>query len=341
MEAQNHLNALHRAQKQTSLAEIIQKLEETCSECNPLTPISCVGGCKTWKLKNQLRTLNEKTKSPDFITKLLNTLKNKRRLQVLETISKQRHSTQSLQQELRELGLSHSRRTIVQEYVNPLIESGLAEEKQNFYYATLLGHKVSELMHGLPDFSESLPPHSECYEEITMNILEKGPKTFADVKSVIPARSVARVLNRLKKASLIMRSKEKNYIFFFRTKRDANQSTLSPTETRVYENIPLDGISARRLAEKTTITLRRTYKYLRKLKGKKLVFYRRIPVSYELTAKGKEMTALLDAVRKLVLEISVTTAQITGDKGATEQFATGAKNESITPLTVIKQSKHT
>jgi hypothetical protein len=44
------------------------------------------------------------------------------------------------------------------------------------------------------------------------------------------------------------------------------QASFSPTEKRVYENILPYGISARQLAEKTEISLRRTCKYLRRLK---------------------------------------------------------------------------
>ena len=74
------------------------------------------------------------------------------------------------------------------------------------------------------------------------------------------------------------------------------------TESKVYSNIPDDGISAKKLAEKTNLSLRRTYKYLRGLKGKKLVFARKTPKTYGLTEKGERLAWLLNELGKLVEE---------------------------------------
>ncbi len=97
---------------------------------------------------------------------------------------------------------------------------------------------------------------------------------------------------------LVQTSKEKNYIFFFRTRRNAFLERLSPTEDRVYQNIPDEGIYAGKLSNKSGISLRRTYKYLRKLKGKKLVFERRKPLTYSLTDRGVKVTSMLKNLRE-------------------------------------------
>lgn len=112
-----------------------------------------------------------------------------------------------------------------------------------------------------------MSPHSECYEETVLDVLLKGPQTHEGLEEIIPKKSIARVLSRLQKAELAETSSDKDYIFFA-TKRDPNRSDLSPTEKRVYERLPKEGISARKLARGAGISLRRTYKYLRKLKGK-------------------------------------------------------------------------
>jgi predicted transcriptional regulator len=44
------------------------------------------------------------------------------------------------------------------------------------------------------------------------------------------------------------------------------------------------------------INLRRVYKYLRNLRGKKLVFRRNVPASYQLTEKGKTVAQFLEKV---------------------------------------------
>jgi predicted transcriptional regulator len=302
MKTEDYQVQLQETEEKTSLADTVKDWEETCKNCNPLTPITCMSGCKIWKQKSEFRELYKKMENPNFMIKLLNTLKNIRRLQTLETISEGYYSIVRLQQELKKRGYYHSQQTIAEEYLTPLIEVGLSEEDQNRYYATAFGRRLNELMKDFSDVENVLPPHSECYEETALSMLLDKPKTYEDLRSVIPAKSVARVLNRLQKAKLVERAKENDYVFFFRTKRDSNIAKVSPTERRVYENIPTDGISARKLVEKTRISLRRTYKYLRRLKGKKLVFTRKRQKSYALTAEGLQITLMLNGIHDLALE---------------------------------------
>lgn len=281
-------------------------------------------------------------KNPNFMINLLNTLKNDRRLQILEIISKGRHSLTKLQQELKKVGYYHSTNTIDKEYLAPLMEAGLAEENQNQYYLTQFGCRLNDIVKDFRNMGEILPPHSECYEEMALSMLLNEPKAYEDFEGTIPTKSVARVLTRLQNAKLIETSKENDYIFFFKTKRDPGRTTLSPTERKVYENIPVDGISARKLREKARISLRRTYKYLRRLKGKKLVFTRKRPKSYALTPKGLQTALVLKRIQDLALETYATTAQTITTEETREWliFNNYQKNEKkvkkIIPLTTIK-----
>ena len=304
MKAENDFNSLVGTAEQTSLAHVVQKWEETCRNCNPLTPITCLTNCKIWVQKNEFRRLCEKIENPNYLIKLLNTLKNKRRLQILDVISKGRYSVTKLQWELKSLGYHHSQRTISDEYLTPLMEVGLVEENQESqYYPTLFGCRLSQLTKGSYDLVGALPPHSECYEENALIGLMHEPKTFRDFECIVPVKSVGRVLDRLQKVELIGTAKENDYVFFFRTKRNPGKEKFSSTERRVYENIFEDGIPARKLAEKTGISLRRTYKYLRKLKGKKLVFTRKRQKCYSLTAKGHRAAEFLNGLCGLTAEI--------------------------------------
>jgi predicted transcriptional regulator len=343
MEDKEKTTFLNGANKQASLADSIITIEKTCKNCKPLTPMTCISGCKTWKLKNQLRKLHEKTKNPDFMTDLLNTIKNKRRLRVLEIISKEHHSITQLQQEMRKLGFNHSQQTIVAEYVNPLMKVGLADEHQDLYYATVFGRKISDLVKDFHGLEDVLSPHSECYEEITLDVLMKGPRTYERLRGIIPAKSVARVFSRLQRAALAETSAEKDYVFFFKTKRNPNGSDSSPTEKRVYERIAREGISARKLAREVGISLRRTYKYLRKLKGKKLVFTRKRPASYSITARGIEIGTMLEIVHNLAAEALTATAHLVEDEHASGQVTLEIepvekrrKDERIVPITTLQ-----
>jgi len=317
MKAEYHPAALKETVEQTSLADAVKEWEETCQSCHPLTPTICLTNCKIWKLKNELRKLHEKLNATGFMTKLLNTLKNKRRLQILEIISTGKYSIARLQQEMKKRGLYHSRQTLVQQYIIPLIVVGLADEDQNRYHATIFGCRLNQLIKKFPNVEKILPSHSGCYEELVLNALLNGPKTYEDLEGVVITRSVARVLKRLHEAGLIDATEEKDYVFYFRTKRDLNRVRTSPTEKRVYENVSVDGIPARKLSEKTEISLRRTYKYLRRLKGKKLVFTRTRHKSYKLTDKGVQTASMLEGVCNLAME-TLMASQAIGDVGTRE-----------------------
>lgn len=314
MKSESYPNSLEQSEERASLEWVVEGWEETCKNCNPLTPMTCVTSCKIWNLKNELRKSYEKMTRPDFMTKLLNALKNKRRLQIFEMISKGRYSKASLQQKLKKLGYHHSQQTIAEEYLAPLIHVRLVEENQNRYHATVFGCRLAESTKNFIDIEKVLPPHSKCYEETALGMLLNGPKTHKDFEGVIPTKSAARVLNRLQTAGLIETTKEKDYVFYFKTKRDPNNVKFSPTERRVYGNISIEGVSARKLAEKTMISLRRTYKYLRRLKGKKMVFTRMRPKSYVLTANGTRAALMLQEISNLIVEVLASATQFVKDK---------------------------
>jgi len=314
METYDHPTIFQGTDKQASFADLIGDVEENCRKCISMTPITCLAGCRSWKLKNQFRSLYKLARNPDFMTRLMNTLKNKTRLQLLETVTKGSYSIARLQQKLKALGFTHSQQTTIEEYITPLIGVGLVQDDQNVYSATIFGCRLSELANGFIDLGELLPPHSECYEEIALDALITGPKTHGELEKAAPANSVTRILNRLQETKLVEKSQETEHTFFFPTKRDPSMEELSPTERRVYNNISIDGISARKLAQKTSISLRRTYRYVRRLKGKKLVFAREKPVSYWLTAKGTQVTMLLQGVRNLTVEALKTTAFFAEEK---------------------------
>jgi predicted transcriptional regulator len=342
MKTENYQTVPQGTDEQTTLADTLRKWEETCKNCHPLTPLMCMSNCKIWKLKNEFRKLREKMENPHFMTNLLNALKNKRRLLILGVISKGRYSVSKLQQELKESGFYHSRTTIEKEYLTPLIEAGLAEEHQNQYYTTLFGSSLSELIKDFHNIEDVLPPHSECYEEMALSMLLGKPKTYQDYNAIIPAKSIARVLNRLQKTKLIKTSKENDYVFYFKTKRNSKGLKFSPTEKRVYENIPAVGVSARMLCEETRISLRRTYKYLRRLKGKKLVFARKKPKSFSLTSKGLQVALILKEIYNLTVE-ALATATSTITEEATRELLmpdtlpkSEKKDKKTVPLTTIK-----
>jgi predicted transcriptional regulator len=130
--------------------------------------------------------------------------------------------------------------------------------------------------------------------------LLSGPRTFEEIKALIPTKEVSRTLKRLRSARFIKTPKERSYIFFFKSKRDPNKDTLTATEKRVYDSVAYEGIPAGKLARETALSMRRTYKYVRGLKGKKLIFTRRTPKVYGLTCKGKKCALVIHELEQIV-----------------------------------------
>ena len=297
-------------EKKQDLSEMLSTLDAECRNCAPLNPLECVTRCNVWKLKNELRKLRETMGNQSFMKDLFNVLKNATRLQILNTIVKARYSVSQLQLELKKAGYMHSQDTIAEEYVRPLIKVGLAAEARDEYYATMFGGRLTELLGDFPEFVNVLPAHSECYEETLLGALLTGSKTFQEIEEVISPKTASRVLKRLKMGGLIETPEEKDYVFFFRSKRDPNKEIFSVTERKVYNNIPEEGISAKKLAEKTRLSIRRIYKYLRGLRGKKLVFTRKTPRAYGLTTKGEKLAFLLQELQDLVEEVWNSSEQV-------------------------------
>jgi DNA-binding HxlR family transcriptional regulator/predicted transcriptional regulator len=284
------------------LAELLRTLNAECRNCAPLTPLKCITSCTAWKLKNELRQLRETMDNPNFIRDLFNVLKNETRLHILNEIVKGRYSVNQLQQELKKAGCSHSQDSINDEYLRPLIGVGLAAEGRDGYHVTMFGGRLTELLESFPEFVNVLPPHSECYEETLLSELLSGPKTFQDVEAIISPKIASRILKRLKTVGLIETPEERDYVFFFKSKREPNKETLTLTESKVYDGISDEGISANKLAEKTGLSLRRIYSYLRGLKGKKLIFTRKTPKAYGLTSNGEKLAVVLRGLQNLVEE---------------------------------------
>ena len=311
--ALNVLATTRSVEKNRDFAAMLRILDEKCRKCTPLTPLECISRCKTWKLKNELRRLHKTIENPDFMKDLMNVLKNDTRLHILMTIAKGHYSVRKLQQELRKTGHSHSQDNIVEEYLRPLLEVGLAVEAQDQYHTTTFGGRLTELIEGSANIVNSLPAHSECYEETVLKALLSGPKTFEDINGLVSQKIVSRILKRLKTVGLVETPRERDYIFFFRSKRDPAKEKFSSTESKVYNDIPDKGISAQKLAEKTGLAMRTIYKCLRGLKGKKLVFTRKMPKTYCLTAKGEKLALILDELYTLVEETLSSSEQVFKD----------------------------
>ncbi len=280
-----------------TLEQTFQTMNERCKICDELSPMVCVDQCDTWKVKRELRKIDRLLSKDDHRLKLLNALKNERRLKILHILRKRTLSVDGLQGELRKSCLYHSKKTI-NEYLNPMLEAGLVSKKGGCFMLTLYGRKVHDAV-VRHEFVGHLPIHSRGYEEIVLRKLLDGGKTRGELAEAGLAKSLSRVLKRLVDSKLISNNSPSARIFYFRTKRALSMEHVSPTQRTICEVIPQAGIPARALAETTGISLRRTYKNLRNLRGKKLVFRREVPVKYELTTRGRAVAKFLEEIAEV------------------------------------------
>ncbi|MDR0372040.1 MAG: hypothetical protein LBI79_00525 [Nitrososphaerota archaeon] len=285
-----------------NLTTMLKTLDAECRNCAPTSPLECINHCQAYKLKNELRNLRTAMDQPNYIKELFNVLKNETRLHILYAIVNSRCSVSQLQQVLKKTGHTHSQDTINEEYLQPLMAVGLANESREEYYATHFGGRLTEVLGVFPDFVDVLPAHSECYEEMLLPVLLTGPKTLENIETVLSPKIASRILKRLREVGLIETPEERDYIFFFKSKRDPNKETFSTTERKVYETLPAEGISAGKLAKETGLSMRLIYKYLRGLKGKKLVFVRKTPKAYGLTSKGEQLASVLQQLQWIIDE---------------------------------------
>jgi DNA-binding HxlR family transcriptional regulator len=309
------MSTIQETQNGHSFSGMLKSLNAECSTCKPVTPLECITRCKVYKVKNELWHLRESMNNPEYLKELFNVLKNETRLQIIQAIVTDRYSINDLQQRLRKAGHSQSQNTITEECLQPLMALGLANESRDQYYVTSFGGRLVKMLGCFPEFVPKLPAHSECYEETLLQYLLSGPKTFEQIESVVLPKNVSRTLRRLHSVCLIKASTERDYIFFFKTIRSPDKETLSTAERRIYDAISDVGTSAGKLADQTGFSKRAIYRCLRHLRGKKLVFVRRMPKAYHLTCKGNKLASILNALQQTVEDTWLSFQQETLDNG--------------------------
>jgi DNA-binding HxlR family transcriptional regulator len=282
-----------------SLGDALEKAEVYCRGCKTSSPMVCVERCDVWRVKHEILETRRVVSQSDHVHRLLNVLKNRRRLRVLDLLCERARDVKELQREMRAIGFRHSRRTIVEAYVMPMIGAGLVREDGALFRVTFYGRKLHDVLVGRGSLTVLLPVHSCCYEEAVLRELTQ-PKTFNELAARVPKKSLSRILMRLRARGLLAKNQRIDYVFYHRVKGKP-KVRLSPTERRVFDAIPQEGIAVRALFKVVGINLRRTYKYLRRLRAKKLVFALRVPRTYELTVQGREIVNTMDEMEKLAL----------------------------------------
>jgi len=191
------------------------------------------------------------------------------------------------------MGHRHSLTTI-HEYLKPLLEAELVGHKHGRYSTTPKGLKVLQLV-SRTNFLLRFPPNSLCHEELALIAIKNRYRTFEELAKIVDRSLLPRTLSRLQKQRLIQSNHPRDHVQFYRV-RVRLYGDASPTEWRVFHALSEDGISVRDLSKAVGITIRRTYKYLARLKKKGLILQRNLPVTYELTSTGKIVADFIEEI---------------------------------------------
>jgi predicted transcriptional regulator len=287
---------INEIKEASNLTDALYRAESQCKDCKTSSPMVCVERCDVWRMKHEILEIRKVTGESTHTRRLLNALKSDRRLKILGFLCERSSSVGELQRFLREEGFLHSRTTIFESYVKPLTSVGLVREDGVTFKATFYGRKVHSLLTELGSL-DLLPTRSCCYEEVVLRELNT-PRTFDELATRVPPRSLSRILIRLRVKRLLAERPNSHYVFYQKAK-GRPKMRLSPTERRVFDAIPQVGIPVNPLSSVVGINLRRTYKYLRRLREKKLVFALRTKRTYELTAQGRELLKTIDRIEKI------------------------------------------
>jgi predicted transcriptional regulator len=276
---------------------VLREITETCESCRPPNPIMCVESCPIWTLKRKYRDAFEDLAEKPSLTDLIRLSKNERRLKILERLLEKPCNLEELREYLKHAGYSHSLNILRHNYVKPLADVSFVEEHNGVYVITFKGKS----MYNLLTTSEiaKLSTHSQGYDEKILKNLLSGPKTYDDLREVAPNGSLRRSLRRLLKSDFLVKPTLNGRIFYLATKKRPTRK-LSPIEMKIFKALPPEGLPAKDISEKVGISVKRVYKYLRRLKYKRHVRKEEKTAVYMLTDTGKSLTQSIKLAHNLI-----------------------------------------
>lgn len=278
-------------------AAVLRAITETCDSCRPLNPIMCVESCPIWTLKRTYRAAFEDLAEKPSLTDLLRLSKNEGRLQILKRLNDKPGTLQELREHLKHAGHSYSKNTLRHRYIQPLVDVSVVEEQNGVYTITINGKSIFNLL----TTSEvmKLSTSSQGYDELLLKHLLSGPKTYEDLRDVVPNGALRRSLRRLQKNNFVVKPTLNGRIFYYATKKRPTRK-LSPTEMKIFKALPSEGLSAKDLSEKVGISMRRVYKYLKQLKYKRHVRKEEKTAVYRLTDAGTSLAQSIKLAYNLI-----------------------------------------
>ena len=224
---------------------------------------------------------------------LLNVIKNKRRIKLAHILQGQPLSLDEIQQRLKGEGYYHSRDTIRKHYAGPMVVARLLAEENGRYRLTDVGRDIIAIL-GDTDLGSLFPSSSGCYEETCLLALEV-PRNYDELSRYLPKADLQRTIRRLQEKGLVTKDRPDRHVTYRRATKETDVP-LSKTEGKVLQSIAEDGTGVNEIAKAVGISLRRTFKYLKRLREKGLVSSTQNVTLLSLTEEGKELAEKLSRI---------------------------------------------
>jgi len=232
---------------------------------------------------------------------LLNVIKNERRIRLARILEGKSLGLDEIQKRLKVEGYYHSRDTIRRHYAGPMVSVKLLDEENGRYSLTDKGRDILATL-GDTDLGSIFPSSSGCYEEMCLLALEV-PRSYDELSIHMPKADLQRTIRRLQAKGLVTKARPSKHVTYRRVTERAD-APLSKTEDKVLQSIPKEGMGVNEIAKAVGISLRRTFKYLRRLREKGLVSNTPNFTSLSLTEEGK---GLAEKLRRI---LSITSMEL-------------------------------
>lgn len=276
---------------------VLTDILKTCESCRPPNPIMCVESCPIWTLKRKYRdAFKDLAEKPSFAD-LLHLTKNVRRFKILECLYEKQCTLEELREYLKNAGYSYSLNKLRRHYVKPLVDVSFVEEQNGVYAITFKGKSIYNLL--TTSEVAKLSTHSQGYDERILKNLLSGPKTYDELREIIPNGFLRRGLRRLQKNNFLFKPTLNGRVFYFATKKRPTRK-LSSTEMKVFKALSPEGLSTKDISEKAGISIRRVYEYLKRLRYKRHVRKEEKTAIYTLTDSGKSLAQSISLAYNLI-----------------------------------------
>ena len=228
-------------------------------------------------------------------------IKNSRRRAILDDLCNYEGLTlEQLARKLRKRGYYHSRSTILEYYVTPLIRGRLIKQiRQNLFRISGLGEKVQRELKPIEEYSELLNP-GNCYEEFFLVALSmaSGQLSYGQLTEIVPMHTISRIEQRI--APLIKKDSARTYYFVTEAGVETNGNLPNDIPASAREIFHLikgnGGLSASELFELSPLRPRTCYKHLKRLKEHGLIRSQKQTVSFDLTPTGRKLAEALHRI---------------------------------------------